>query len=75
MGKPAAVLLNKTTGDPNPSEAYAKANGLSIIASLPWDDELARVTSRGALITEESGAYRQYFSTLLATILKEAQRA
>lgn len=75
MGKPAAVLLNKTTGDPNPSEAYAKANGLSIIASLPWDDELARVTSRGALITEEQGAYRQYFSTLLATILKEAHRA
>ncbi len=75
MGKPTAVLLNKTTADPNPSEAYAKANDLSIIASLPWDDELARVTSSGHLITEESAAYRQYFSTLLATILKEAKRA
>ncbi|MCK9549087.1 MAG: 4Fe-4S binding protein [Sphaerochaeta sp.] len=75
MGKPAAVLLNKTTGGANASEEYAKANGLSIIATLPWDGQLARTTSSGDLAIDGSEHYRQYFSHLLAQIVEEARRA
>jgi len=75
MGKPSAVLLNKTTGDDNPSRAYAEAHGLPIIAALGWDEELARITSAGALITEHSRQYHRYFFRLLDQILEEARHA
>ncbi len=75
MGKPCAVLLNKSTGGYNPSEAYAKANGLSIIASIPWDEELGRITADGELAALHSAHYRGVFTSLLEAIKAEAHHA
>jgi MinD superfamily P-loop ATPase len=75
MGKPAALVLNKTTGGLNPSEAYAQANNLPIIASIPWDEKLGRLTSDGELAVEKDEHYRFLFTTLLERIKEEVRHA
>ncbi|MGE4454639.1 MAG: 4Fe-4S binding protein [Sphaerochaeta sp.] len=75
MGKPSAVLLNKTQGTENPSEIYAKANNLPIIGSLPYDEHLALLSSDGLLAVEEDEQYHTFFKELLETVVKEATHA
>lgn len=68
LGKPCAVLLNKTEEGKNPSEAYAKTHGLRILGSLPYDQQLAHLTSEGLVASRESERYHSYFSTLLQEV-------
>ncbi len=75
MGKPSAVLLNKTQGTENPSEIYAKANNLPIIGSLPYDEHLALLSSDGLLAVEEDEQYHTFFKELLENVVKEATHA
>lgn len=75
LGKPSAVLLNKSGEGPDPSADYARAHNLPIISELPWDDELARLGSEAEIAAEVSERYRQYFTALLQTIIKEAKYA
>ncbi len=75
MEKPSAVLLNKCDGSYNPSEEYAIAHDLPIISRLPWDDDLARLSSDGEIASEVDGRYRAYFIELLEAIIGEARNA
>lgn len=75
MGKPSAVLLNKTQEGENPSEIYAKEHGLKIIGSLPYDEHLALLSSDGHLAVEEDEHYHTYFKELLEAITKEVRHA
>ncbi|MFA6731419.1 MAG: ATP-binding protein [Sphaerochaeta sp.] len=76
LGKPCAVLLNKTVeGTENPSEEYARSHGLSIMGSLPYDRTLATLTSEGLIASEQSEDYHFFFSGLLDSIRKEAADA
>jgi MinD superfamily P-loop ATPase len=75
MGKPFAVLLNKTQELANPSQEYALTNDLKIIGCLPYDQNLARLSSEGRIAVREDHAYRAYFATLLAELLQEVQDA
>lgn len=68
LGKPCAVLLNKTQKGINPSETYAKSHDLKILGSLPYDQELAHRTSEGLVASEQSEKYHQYFSQLLQEV-------
>ena len=68
LGKNCAVLLNKTQDGENPSETYAKAHDLNIIGSLPYDQDLARLTSEGLVASQLSEKYHQYFSSLLQEV-------
>jgi len=74
MGKPSAVFLNKTQEGFNPSEQYAKEHGLSIIGSLPYSKELAKLSSDGQLATQEK-TYHKFFSELLDDVLEEVAHA
>lgn len=76
LGKPCAVLLNKTEESAsNPSKEYALAHNLSIAGTLPYDPKLAALASEGLIATEELGHYHAFFSNLLETIRKEAADA
>jgi len=75
MGKPCAVVLNKTQGGNNPSEEYAKANDLVILQSVPYVEELAMISSEGKLAYDERRRYRDLFDTLLSNVMKEANGA
>lgn len=68
LKKPCAVLLNKTQDGENPSLAYAKTHNLQILGSLPYDQDLARLTSDGLVASQESEKYHTYFSLLLKEV-------
>ncbi len=68
MDKPCAVLLNKTQDGENPSEAYAKTHNVRILGSLPYDKELAHLTSEALVASRENEHYRSYFSSLLQEV-------
>nr|WP_319474138.1 4Fe-4S binding protein [uncultured Sphaerochaeta sp.] len=75
MGKPSAVLLNKTQEGENPSEVYARQHGLKIIGTLPYDEHLALLSSDGYLAAEEDEHYHTYFKELLSKVVEEASHA
>ncbi|MGH0053355.1 MAG: 4Fe-4S binding protein [Sphaerochaetaceae bacterium] len=75
LGKPSAVLLNKTTKGNNPSEDYAKAHNIKIVGTLPYDEHLALLSSNGLLAAEEDETYHTYFKQLLETVLQEVADA
>ncbi|HBO35568.1 MAG TPA: ATPase [Sphaerochaeta sp.] len=68
MDKPCAVLLNKTQDGENPSEVYAKTHNVRILGSLPYDKELAHLTSEALVASRENEHYRSYFSSLLQEV-------
>jgi MinD superfamily P-loop ATPase len=69
VGKPCGVLLNKTQEGSNPSEDYARTHNLPIIGSLPYDKNLARMTTEGLIASRESNCYRQVFADLLKEVM------
>jgi len=69
--KPCAVVLNKTTGEYNPSEDFCQQNGIEIFAKIPFDNELGEINSNGKIAVREKYSSKDLFYDLLAKI-KEA---
>lgn len=71
--KPHAVVLNKSLGDDNPSKDYCMENNIKILADIPFDKELGKLTAEGKLVVEYDNKAKELFEELLDTILKEVQ--
>ncbi|HRX14310.1 MAG TPA: ATPase, partial [Eubacteriales bacterium] len=69
--KPCAVVLNKTTGEYNPSEDFCQQNCIEIFAKIPFDNELGEINSNGKIAVRENYSNKNLFYDLLAKI-KEA---
>lgn len=71
FGKPCAVVLNKTTGEYNPSEDFCVKYGIEIFAKIPFDNELGEINSNGKIAVREYYSNKNLFYDLL-TKIKEA---
>ena len=71
FGKPCGVVLNKCLTGENPAEKYCLEKGIPVLAKIPFDMELGRLSSQGQIAVRESEEYRKLFSRLLATLQKE----
>ncbi len=71
--KPCSVVLNKCLDQDNPAERYCTEHGIRILGSILYDDELGALHSNAQIALRESDRYRAFFSTLLNTVVGEAQ--
>jgi MinD superfamily P-loop ATPase len=74
LGKPCGVVLNKTTASPDPSEEYCHRERLTILGKIPYDPEIALISSRGQIAVCESSRIAEGFRPILDTVLKEGYR-
>jgi len=72
--KPFGVVLNKCLeGEENPSEKFCLEKVITILGHLAFDHELGVINSKALVAARERKRYSALFSTLLASVLKEAQ--
>lgn len=71
FNKPYALVVNKDMGDRSLIEKYCSDNGIRIIASIPYDSELALVNSKGLIAAQEHERYLGLFKEILDTIEQE----
>jgi MinD superfamily P-loop ATPase len=69
--KPHALVVNKDMGDGSLIEKYCSDNGIRIIASIPYDSELALTNSRGLVAAQEQQRYLGLFKGILETVEQE----
>lgn len=73
MGKPCAVVLNKTQEGSNPSGEYANDHHLDILYSIPYDRDLATLSSQGKVAYDEDSRFKTMFDDLYAVLLREVE--
>lgn len=71
--KPHGVILNKCQEGHNPAESFCREKGIHIIGSIPFDKELGTLNSKALIATRENTDYRQLFTSLLQSVIKEVQ--
>lgn len=72
LGKKAGVVVNKWWGDYEPVKRFCREQGISILAEIPYDSELARLNNAGKIVAREKAEYAKLFAELLALTIKEA---
>lgn len=73
LGKPCAVVLNKTLEGKNPSEEFCIRKNIPIIGRIPFDKKLGSLNSVGKIATREDKHYHEVFSAILQKALEEVQ--
>jgi MinD superfamily P-loop ATPase len=74
FNKPFAVVLNKCLeGEENPAEKFCQEKGIKILGRIAFDPELGAINSKALVVARESKRYKAIFSSLLSSVLKEAQ--
>ncbi len=71
FGKPHALIVNKDMGDRSLIEKYCGDNDIRMIASIPYDSELALANSKGLVAAQEYEKYLGLFKGILDTIEQE----
>jgi len=74
LGKPCAVVLNKTLEGKNPSEEFCIKKNIPIIGRIPFDKKLGSLNSVGKIAAREDKHYHEVFSTILTKALEEVQK-
>ncbi len=69
--KPFGAILNKCLDGENPSETFCLERGIKILGRIPFDSELGTLNSNAEIAVRISEKYRDVFSSLLNTVLKE----
>lgn len=68
---PCGIVVNRSTiGDDRVSE-YARREGVPILLSIPYEEEIARTCARGEILVEEHPYWRGSFLTLFKRIEEE----
>ena len=70
---PFGIIINKSTGEENPTLAFCRENNLPIIAEIPYDKKMGEENSKGKILAEENPKWEKFFSKLLNTIYREAK--
>ena len=71
--KPFGVVLNKCTEDDNPAEKFCYENNIKILGKIPFDSKLGTLNSNGEIIVNIDEKYKEIFSSLLDTVIKEVR--
>ena len=71
LGRPCVAVLNKCLeGINDPSEAYCLAHGIPVVARIPFDEELGRLSSLGII----ASARLPWLKTLVQETLERLQK-
>lgn len=70
LGKPYAVVLNKTLEGKNPSEEFCIKHSIPIIGRIPFDKKLGSLNSVGKIAAREDQGYQAIFSSILEKALE-----
>lgn len=73
--KPCGAVLNKCLPGDDPSLDYCRAEGIPILARIPFDEELGLLNSNASIAVLESERYRLLFRELLLEIETEVPDA
>ncbi len=65
FNKPFAVILNKCGNGENPAKTYCLERNIPIIAEIPYDQQIADISSNGHILVRENNTYHKLFSTIL----------
>jgi len=68
LGKPFGVVVNRAGLGNRLVYDYLNKNGISLLAEIPFDREIARVYSEGKLVVDDLPRYAPIFEGLLRTI-------
>jgi MinD superfamily P-loop ATPase len=71
--KPHGVVLNKCLDGENPSEKFCIDQGIKILGKIPFANELGTLNSNALISVRKSEKYRDMFSSLLQTVMREVQ--
>jgi len=71
--KPCGVVLNKCLEGENPAEKYCIEKDIPVLAKIPYDKELGRLSSNGVIAVREREEYSMLFSALLKNLQKEGK--
>lgn len=74
FGKPYGVVLNKCMSGENPAKRYCEEHQISILAEIPYEEELGSLNSKGLVAVRESTQYRDLFRRLLFSLVKEGDQ-
>ena len=72
--KKHGVVLNKIMDGINPSEDFCKQHSLPIIASIPFDQDIAKTNSNGEIIVETDTKYKVLFDQIFLKIKEEVKK-
>jgi MinD superfamily P-loop ATPase len=75
FNKPHGVVINKCLDDGNENliEAYCHEQAIKILSKIYFESELGKLNSDGEIVARKNEKYRQLFSSLLQTVIKEVQ--
>ena len=73
FNKPFGVVLNKCLDEENPAEKFCFENNIMILCRIPFDNELGTLNSNAEIAVNKDKKYRDMFSSLLKTVLREVQ--
>lgn len=71
FNKPFGVVLNKCLEGENPAEKFCIEKNIKILGRIPFDNELGELNSNAEIAVRKSDKYREKFSSLLNTVIKE----
>lgn len=72
--KPFGAVLNKCLDGENPAEEYCKKNNIKILCKIPFEHELGKINSNAEIASEKNEKYHSLFSSLLKSVLEEADK-
>mgnify|MGYP000921574558 CR=1 FL=1 len=73
FNKPLGVVLNKCLEGENPSEKFCLEKDITILGRIPFDNELGTLNSNAEIVANKNEKYRELFSSLLNTVVKEVR--
>ena len=73
FNKPHGVVINKTLANSHLIEDFCDENKIKILSKIPYDSELGTLNSNGEIAARKSAVYKELFSSLLQTVVKEVE--
>ena len=73
FNRPFGVILNKCLEGENPAEKFCLEKNIKILGRISFDNELGTLNSNAEIAVNKNEEYRELFSSLLDTVIKEVQ--
>lgn len=73
LGVPACVVINRSCGDEDETEAFCREQGLPVFLRIPFSREIAAVQNRGGLISRDLPGWQSAFAGLYEQVVSRVE--
>lgn len=73
LGVPACVVINRSCGDEDETEAFCREQGLPVFLRIPFSREIAAVQNRGGLISRDLPDWQAAFAGLYEQVVSRVE--